>query len=131
MKAIRVIQLLWAGLLLILLLAEALAVELVATETLLVLAIIYLIAGIFALGSNRIVWVIALVMPVIISATAALNAVAVSKDKSLYLDSRAVIYIVVANTLLFLLPCLILFAQFWRHRTALRSLLRVPAAGAA
>jgi hypothetical protein len=131
MKAIRVSQLLWAGLLFFLLMADALAVELVATETLLVLAIMYVVASIFALGSNRIVWLVTLLMPVILFVTAALHALAVSTDKSLYINSRAVLYIVVANTLLFLLPCLILLAQFWRHRTALRSLFGAPAASAA
>lgn len=113
-----------------LLMADALAVGLVATGTLLVFTLVYLVASMFALGSNRIVWGVALTMPVIFCAMAAFHALAVSKDESLYINLRAILYIVVANTLLFLVPCLILLAQFWRHRTALGSLFRSPAAGA-
>ena len=130
MKAIRLSQLLWAGLLLVLLFADALAVELIATGPLLVIAVIYLLTSIFALGSNRIVWSIAVAMPVIIGAAAVLNVVAISKEKSQYLDAHAIMYMVFSNTVLFLLPILILFSQFWRHRTELRTLFGAPAAGA-
>ena len=132
MKAIRVIQLIWAGLLVTLLFIELLAVNVVANGLLLLLAIIYLFACIIiALGSNRVAWLIAVLVPLIFCARSltmvARDVVAFAKDDPLYLDSPATIYIVVVYALLFVLPSLILIALFWRQRSALRALLIPPA----
>jgi len=129
LKAIRVSQLVWAGLLLTLLFFDAFATELVATGTLLVLALIYVIVAILALGSNRIVWLSTLVVPVILCATAAVNVVRVIRDEP-YVNERVIAYVVVGNTLLFLLPFLLLLALFWRRRAAVGALLRASSAGA-
>jgi len=127
LKAIRVSQLVWAGLLLTLLFFDAFATELVATGTLLVLALIYVIVAILALGSNRIVWLSTLVVPVILCATAAVNVVRVIRDEP-YVSERVIAYVVVGNTLLFLLPFLLLLALFWRQRAAVGALLRASSA---
>ena len=132
MKAIRVIQLIWAGLLVTLLFIELLAVNVVANGLLLLLAIIYLFACvIIALGSNRVAWLIAVLVPLIFCARSltmvARDVVAFAKDDPVYLDSPATIYIVVVYALLFVFPSLILIALFWRQRSALRALLIPPA----
>jgi hypothetical protein len=101
---------------------DAFAVELVATQTLLVLVLIYVVTTLLSLGRNRIIWATALTMPVILSATAAVGSILHIKDQSLYLNSRVVAYVVVANVFLFLLPCLILLSLFWRHHGELRAL---------
>ena len=132
MKAIRVIQLIWAALLVTLLFIELLAVNVVANGLLLLLAITYLFACIvIALGSNRVAWLIAVLVPVIFCARSLAmvtrDVVAFAKDDPLYLDSPATIYIVVVYALLFVFPSLILIVLFWRQRSALRDLL-IPSA---
>jgi hypothetical protein len=112
----------WAALLFLGVLFDALAMELVATQTLLVFVLVYVVTSLLTLGRNRIIWATALAMPVVLSATAAVNSLLVTKDPSLYLNSRVVAYVVVANAFLFLLPCLILLRLFWRHRVELRAL---------
>ena len=129
LKAIRVSQLVWAGSLLTLLVFDAFATELIATRTLLVLALIYVTATILALGSNRIVWLSTLVVPVIMCATAAVNVVRVIRDEP-YVNGRVIAYVVAGNTLLFLLPFSLLFALFWRQRAAVGALLRVSGTAA-
>jgi hypothetical protein len=127
MKAIRLIQLAWAGLLVTLLLAGSLSAEVVTGGPFLALAVIYLLACILALGSSRLGWVAALVVPVIICARwlpmVALNVIAFAKDDPLYLDSPGTIYVVGIYALLFVFPALALVTLFWRHRTTLRALL--------
>ena len=123
LKAIRVSQLVWAAVLLTLLLFDAFATELIATGTLLVLALIYVTATIFALGSNRIVWLSTLVIPVIMCAVTAINVVRVIRYEP-YVNERVIAYVVVGNTLLFLLPFLLLLSLFWRQRAAVGALLR-------
>ena len=135
MKAIRLIQLVWAALLVTLLLSGSLRAEVVTVGPFLVLAVIYLVACILALGSTRLAWVAALVVPVIVCARYLLmvvvNVVAYAKDDPLYLDSPATIYIVMFSALFFVLPSLVLMVLFWRERSALRALLIAPTTGTA
>ena len=131
MKTIRILQLIWAGLLLPLLFLDALSLELVAVGPLLVLALVYVVASILALGSSRIAWFVVVAVPIVILArgllTAGINVAAFARHDQLYLNSRATIYIVLIDALLFVLPSAVLIALFWRERTSLRALLSAPA----
>ena len=122
MKAIRVTQLVWSAFLLFGLVIEALGGGLIATEALLLLAVLYVFIAVLAVGTNRIVWATALTMPALLFATEALRVLSVMKDRSQYPGSVLATYLVVVDTLLFVLPCLILYTLFWRHRMTLRSL---------
>jgi hypothetical protein len=126
-KTIRVTQLVWAALLFIGVLFDALAMELVATQTLLAFVLVYVVNSLLTLGRNRIIWGTAVAMPVILTATALVDSVAHTMDQSLYLNSRVVAYVVVVNAFLFMLPCLILLSLFWRHRLEFRTLFSLAA----
>lgn len=129
-KTIRILQLVWAGLLFPLLFVDALSVELVAIWPLLALALVYVFACILALGSSRIGWLVAFGVPIIIFTRALLmvgsNVAAVARHDPLYIDSPATIYVVVIDALLFMLPSAVLIALFWRERAPLRGLLSAP-----
>ena len=131
MKTIRILQLIWAGLLLPLLFADALSVELIAVGPLLALALVYVVACILALGSSRIAWFVVVVVPIVILArgllTVGINVAAFARHDPLYLNSPATIYVVIVDALLFVFPSAVLIAMFWRERRSVRALLSAPA----
>jgi len=135
MKAIRLIQLIWAAALVAILAALSLTGSTVKGLPFLVLAAVYLLACIRARGSSRAAWVVALVAPVVICARwlpmVLLNVVAFVRDDPLYLDSPATIFIVAIDALILVVPSLVLIALFWRQRTALQALFIARGPGAA
>jgi hypothetical protein len=135
MKAIRLIQLIWAATLVAILAALSLNAPTVKGLPFLVLAAVYLFACIRAWGSSRAAWVVALVAPVVICARwlpmVLLNVVAFVRDDPLYLDSPATIFIVAIDALVLVVPSLVLIALFWRQRTALQALFIARGPGAA
>ena len=135
MKAIRLIQLIWAAALVAILAALSLNAPTVKGLPFLLLAAVYLLACIRAWGSSRVAWVVALVAPVIICARwlpmVILNVVAFVRDDPLYLDSPATIFVVAIDALVLVVPSLVLIALFWRRRTALQALFIARGAGAA
>jgi len=139
MKAIRLIQLIWAATLVAILMTLSVNALVNAQSVkglpFLLLAVLYLFACIRAWGPSRVAWVVALVTPVVICARwlpmVLVNVVAFVRDDPLYLDSPATIFIVAIDALILLVPSLVLIALFWRERTALQALFIAHGTGAA
>jgi hypothetical protein len=139
MKAIRVIQSIWAATLVAILATVSLSALLNAQGARglpsLALGVGYLYACIRAWRSSRAAWVIALAVPVVTCALwlpmVILNLVAFIRHDSLYLDSPSTIFIVASYALVLVLPSVVLIALFWRHRAALQALISAPRTGAA
>ncbi len=139
MKAIRLIQLIWAvtlvGILVTLSVNALVNAQSVQGLPFLLLTVVYLSACIRAWGSSRIAWVIALVVPVVICARwlpmVAINLFAFVRDDPLYLDSPGTIFIVAIYALLLVIPSLVLLVLFWLKRAALQALFDTHRLGAA
>jgi len=133
-KAIRLIQLVWAAALVAILAVLSLNAATAKGLPFLVLTAVYLLACIRARGSSRVAWVVALIAPVVICAIwlpmVLLNVVAFVRDDPLYLGSPATIFIVAIDALVLVLPSLVLIALFWRQRAALQALFVARTAGA-
>jgi hypothetical protein len=106
---------------------DAFGFGLVSGPYTLVLWFFYAFACMFAVGTHRIAWLIALTVPLFFLLRGllliAVNAFAyATHDLPADFNGRVVISIVVFSAVVFVAPSVVLITLFWRHRTVLRAL---------